>query len=384
MTELALSPLNDFHVEHGARMVPFAGWSMPVQYASIIEEHLATRGYAGLFDVSHMGEVLVHGDDAEAFLDWLLTNQVEGMKDGRAVYSPMCREDGGVVDDVIAMRLNRRRFLLVVNASNHAKDVAWISEQAQNYHCEVADVSAHYALLALQGPLACDILQRVMNPLHEAEDDAVFGSITPTGSSGSDLRHLKRFHFWDERLGDIPVIISRTGYTGENGYEIFCPPDRAEAVAEKIMEVGVPIGLLPCGLGARDSLRLEAGLPLYGNELSDNWTPLHAAIDWTVKFTKKDFCGKQALEKLTHGGLKQRLVHFIMEGRRIARSGTPVLSRGTVCGKVLSGCYSPVLERPVGSAMVAVSAMGGPLHVDLRGHETELRVANPPLHLAEI
>lgn len=388
MSDLKFSPLNDFHLEHGARMVPFAGWSMPVQYSSIIDEHLATRGYAGLFDVSHMGQLLVQGSGAEAFLDWLLTNRIAGIAEGQAVYSPMCREDGGVVDDVIAMRLGAKRFLVVVNASNQAKDFEWVQEQSANFDCEVSDVSEQYALLALQGPKAQDILQRTLNPLHAGANststDYAVGAGAKPGGSTSQLHLLKRFHFWQDVIANIPVIICRTGYTGEDGFEIFCPPERAADVAEEIMEVGVPIGLLPCGLGARDSLRLEAGYPLYGNELSDTLTPLHAALDWTVKLKKESFCGKATLEKLANGRLMQKLLYFHLDGRRIARAGTPVLCNGSECGRVISGAHSPVLERPIGSALVDISAHGGELTVDLRGNVMRLNVAKPPLHLLKV
>lgn len=362
MAETMKLPLHDFHAKHGARFVDFGGWDMPVQYSSILEEHTAVRTAAGLFDVSHMGEFHVYGKDAARFLDRLVVNSVENTPIGKAVYSPMCADDGGVVDDLILYRTEADAFLVCVNASNIEKDYAWFHKQAEawQFDLHIDNHSSNYALLAVQGPLAEAVLEAV---------------------GFQDIRALKRFRHQDMDFGDETVRVCRTGYTGEDGFEIYTSLSAAAPLAEAILEKGTPMGLKLCGLGARDSLRLEAGLPLYGHELTDTITPLEASLDWTVKFDKAAFCGKQALEAQKTSGVPRRVAHFKLEGRRIAREGTPVLSAtGDEVGRVLSGSLSPMIQRPIGSAIVATEAQAGPLFVDLRGHKLQLEIARPPLH----
>ena len=344
-------------------MVPFAGWEMPVQYTSIIEEHKAVRTAAGLFDVSHMGEVEVSGPEAAAFLDFLVTGHISALAPGRARYTMMCYDDGGVVDDVIVTRLEPEKFLVCVNAANAQKDVDWMIEKAVGFECAVNDVSAAWALLALQGPASAAILQALTQ--------------TPLGE-------LKRFAVVETTVAERTVLLSRTGYTGEAGFELYIAPDDAVAVADALMEAGAAAGLLPVGLGARDSLRMEAGYPLYGHEINASINPLAAGLGWTVKLKKPvRFLGQKALRAVEADGPSHQVVWFRLAGRRIAREGTDVqAANGEKVGRVLSGTLSPLLGQPIGSALVESAALAtdGPLSVDLRGNLMELERAQPPLH----
>lgn len=359
MTEpLSRTPLFDFHVALGARLVPFAGWEMPVQYSGIIEEHLAVRKAAGLFDVSHMGEARIRGRDAATFLDRVMTNEMSSIKPGSARYTIMCQPDGGCVDDLIVYRISENEFFICLNASNAAKDIAWMQSHIGTNQLEVIDECKAWAQLALQGPLAEKILSLVTDlPLSE----------------------IKRFQF---RIGTVAgasdCIVSRTGYTGSAGFEIYLPAAKATAVAQKLMSVGQPLGLLPVGLGARDSLRLEAGYPLYGHELSEKISPIEAGLGWTVKLSKPDFIGRAALQKQVDSKAHAKVVHFTLNDRRIARQGTPVLSGDTVVGEVLSGTLSPILNQPIGSALIKNSADPQSLAVDIRGTRIPLQIAVAP------
>ena len=364
MSDILHIPLHDFHAEQGARFVNFGGWNMPVQYTSILEEHKAVRTAAGLFDVSHMGEFLVTGVDAALFLDKLLVNSIAKAPVGKAVYSPMCASDGGVVDDLIVYRTGDETFLVCVNAGNIEKDFGWFLKQSARWSLDVQieDHSDDYALLALQGPKAAAIMQAI-------------------GFDSIDA--LKRFWHVLLPFAGEKVRVCRTGYTGEDGFEIYLSPKAADALAREIISKGEPFGVQLCGLGCRDSLRLEAGYPLYGHELSDSITPLEASLDWTVKLQKDDFIGKNALSEQQENGVPRRVVHFKLEGRRIAREGTPVIdAAGTAVGQVLSGTLSPMLGCPIGSAIVATAAKDAPLFVDLRGNHIALEVATLPLHKA--
>ena len=355
-------PLHDFHAAHGARFVAFGGWNMPVQYTSILDEHKAVREAAGLFDVSHMGEFHVQGSDAALFLDRLVTNAVATAPVGKAIYSPMCNAEGTVVDDLIIYRTAEDAFLVCVNASNIEKDFGWFLKQAERWglEVEIEDHSDVYALLALQGPKAEAILVAV---------------------GLEEVKGIKRFWHQLVTFGGEKIRVCRTGYTGEDGFEIYSSPKAAESLAKQILAEGEAHGVKLCGLGARDSLRLEAGLPLYGHELSDSITPLEASLDWTVKLKKADFIGKNALTEQTENGIPRRVVHFKLEGRRIAREGTPVVdAKGEQVGEVLSGTLSPILNSPIGSAIVRTEAKDQPLFVDLRGNQLALQVAKPPLH----
>ncbi|PXA05573.1 glycine cleavage system aminomethyltransferase GcvT [Coraliomargarita sinensis] len=362
MSEIQEIPLREFHAKHGARFVNFGGWNMPVQYTSILEEHQAVRKAAGLFDVSHMGEFFVRGTDAGAYLDRLVVNRIAKAPVGKAIYSPMCTEDGNVVDDLIVYCISATEFLICVNAGNIEKDLAWFRDKAAAWQLEltVEDQSEQFALLALQGPVAEEILV----------------------AAGLDAAaELQRFYHQSLAWDNAELRICRTGYTGEDGFEIYVHPNDAEKLAQRIMEAGAEKGLKLCGLGARDSLRLEAGLPLYGHEISNEISPLEAGLGWTVKFKKPDFVGKAALAQQKESGLKQRVIHFKLEGRRIAREGTDVVSEnGERVGRVLSGTLSPMTSTPIGSALVATEALDAALYVDLRGNKQTLLTAKPPLH----
>ena len=356
-------PLHDFHLERGARFVSFGGWNMPVQYTSILQEHKAVREAAGLFDVSHMGEFQVQGSDAALFLDRLLVNAVIGTPIGKALYSPMCNSEGSVVDDLIVYRTAEDAFLVCVNASNIEKDYGWFLKHAERWglEVEIEDHSDAYALLALQGPKA----------------EAIMGAIGLEAA-----KEIGRFCHQSVAFAGEKVRICRTGYTGEDGFEIYSSTKVALTLAQDIMIKGEVYGVQLCGLGARDSLRLEAGLPLYGHELSDSITPLEANLDWTVKLNKTDFIGKNALTEQKEKGVLRRVIHFTLDGRRIARESTAVFnSSGEAVGKVLSGTLSPMLNCPIGSAIIRVESKAFPLFVDLRGNELQLQIVKPPIYI---
>jgi len=354
----ARTPLYDWHARLGARFVPFAGWEMPVQYTGIIEEHLAARRTAGLFDVSHMGEARVSGRDAAASLERIMTNAMSSIPVGRARYSFMCREDGGVVDDVIVYRFGPEEFFICLNAGNAPGDVAHLRAHVFG-DCTVADETLSWAQLAIQGPRAVEIVQALA-------DRAVAS--------------LPRFAFVSGQCAGADVIFSRTGYTGEDGFELYVPPAQAEALADALMTQGRPLGLLPVGLGARDSLRLEAGYPLYGHEISETITPLQAGLGWAVKLNKGAFLGQQALAAEAAQGPAHRVVFFTLDDRRIARQGMPVFQGDTPVGEIRSGTLSPVKGKPIGSARVRTEALAGPLAVEVRGQKIPLTLATPPLY----
>lgn len=359
MSELKRTPLRDFHAAHGARLVDFAGWEMPVQYRSILEEHKAVRRAAGLFDVSHMGEVDVRGSQAAAFLDHLLTNDVSKLYPGRVLYSPMCYPHGGVVDDLLVYMRAPNEYLLCINAGNIDKDLAWLREQAARFDVTLTDRCADYALLAVQGPLATRIVQSL---------------------TGAKLDLVKYYHFTEGTVAGVHCLISRTGYTGEDGFELYHATGEAETLARAILDAGRPHGLELAGLGARDSLRLEAGYPLYGHEITADISPLTAGLGWTVKLSKTTgFIGREALQQEKHNGGAQQVVFFKTGDRRIVRQDTPVLdSTGQSVGRVLSGTLSPVLNEAIGSALVPRALIAAGLQVDIRGTKIHLQLVKPP------
>jgi aminomethyltransferase len=359
MADLKHTPLRDFHAAHGAKLVDFAGWEMPVQYRSILEEHKAVRRAAGLFDVSHMGEVDIEGPGAAAFLNALVTNNVGKMVPGRVLYSPMCHPDGGVIDDLLVYMRGPEDFFLCINAGNIAADLEWIRSRAAGREVTVTDRSDSCALLAVQGPKAVSIVQ----PLTETRLDL-----------------LKYYHFTEGRVAGVRCIISRTGYTGEDGFELYHASGDAVALAEALLAAGEPQGLELCGLGARDSLRLEAGFPLYGHELSRDISPLTAGLGWTVKLDKEaDFSGKAALAQEKKEGSPRKVVFFRTGDRRIVRPETPVSGAdGAIVGRVLSGTLSPMLSEAIGSALVEAAAAAKPLQVDIRGSLIQLQLVKPP------
>ncbi len=329
---------------------------MPVQYRSILEEHRVVRGAAGLFDVSHMGEFGVEGPGAAAFLDALVTNSVGKMYPGRVLYSPMCHPDGGVIDDLLVYMRGPEDFMLCVNAGNIATDLEWIRGRASGLEVAVSDRSDATALIAVQGPRAVALVQTLTD---------------------AKLEHVRYYHFTEGVVAGIRCLVSRTGYTGEDGVELYHASGDAPALAAALMAAG---GIEPCGLGARDSLRLEAGFPLYGHELSRSISPLTAGLGWTVKLDKPaDFAGRAALALEKKEGSVRRVIHFKTGDRRIVRPETPVADEdGAIVGRVLSGTLSPMLSEAIGSALVETPALARRLRVDVRGTLIDLQLVKPP------
>ncbi len=339
-------------------MVDFAGWDMPVQYKSILEEHKAVRARCGLFDVSHMGEAEVKGPDALRFLQHLVTNDCSKLFPGRVLYTVMCYPHGGVVDDLLVYMRGEGDYLLCINAGNIAKDIAWMQEQAKGFNCTVTDRSDDYAQLAIQGPTAVALVQ----------------TLTQT-----DLAGIKYYHFADGEVAGVKCLISRTGYTGEDGLELYCAATEGVKLAEALVAAGGPFGLELAGLGARDSLRLEAGFPLYGHEITEAINPLSAGLGWVVKFDKGPFIGSEVLQAVKAKGPAQKIVFFRTGDRRIVRAETPVLNpAGAAVGRVVSGTLSPILNEAIGSALVDAAAAKEPLQVDIRGARLNLSLVKPP------
>jgi aminomethyltransferase len=358
---LKRTPLHACHVELGGRLVPFAGWEMPVQYAGVIEEHRAVRTAAGLFDVSHMGEIRVRGAGAEALLQGLTPNDVAKLAPGRAHYSGLLTERGTYVDDLLVYRLAADDFLVVVNASNAERDLAWIASRAAGGDAEVVDESDRWALLALQGPKAVEIL-------------------TPLASSG--VSELRYYGFQQGEVTGRPALISRTGYTGEDGFELYLAPEDAPEIWRRLLAAGADRGLVPAGLGARDTLRLEAAMALYGHEIDESTTPFEAGLGWVVKLDKGDFTGREALLAQRERGLERTLVGFEVQGRGIARQGHGVLSQGEKAGTVTSGTWSPTFEKALGMAYVplALASPGTSLTLDVRGKPLPAQVVELPFY----
>lgn len=358
------------HVKLGGRLIDFGGWELPVQYVGIAEEHRACRSAVGLFDVSHMGEIEIRGDSAEAFLDFLVAQDISQLALNQAVYTVMCHESGGVVDDLVIYRRAPKRFLVVVNASNTEKDFQHILATAQRTHSRWKDLkitndSADYTQIAIQGRHAEAILAKLT--------DVSLDSIKTYWSEPGTL------------LQSIPSLISRTGYTGEDGFEIYVPWDQGPKVWQALLEEGTPLGLQACGLGARDTLRLEMKYALYGNELTDETLPLEAGLAWVVKLGKaSDFQGKAALLKAKERGLKKQVVGIKMKGKGIPRHGYTVYSQtsDSPIGVITSGTQSPSLNEPIGIASVdlAESKVGTPLAIDIRGNRILAEIVPTPFY----
>lgn len=360
---LRKTPLESCHLALGARMVPFAGYSMPVQYSGIIDEHTSVRTAAGLFDVSHMGEVRVQGPDAQSFVQWITTNDVTKLEPGKAQYSLLCKADGTLIDDIIVYCIARDHYFICVNASNRFKDFEWLSQHAKtrNINARLTDESDHFAQIALQGPKAAAIVQ---------------------GLTSFDLASLKPFRFAFTKVGPAEVLMARTGYTGEDGFELYVDPKHAAALWNKLMDFGKPQGLKPVGLGARDTLRLEMKYSLYGNDIDEAHTALESDLGWVVKFDKGDFLGREALLKQKQQGVAQRLVGFKMLERGIARHGYPVVIDGKPAGIVTSGTHSPSLDLDIGCAYVPVSHAhpGAEIKIDIRGKTLAAVVVKTPFY----
>jgi glycine cleavage system T protein (aminomethyltransferase) len=359
---LKKTPLNARHRSSGARMVPFAGWDMPVEYSGVTQEHMAVRTRAGLFDVSHMGEIEIAGKDALAAVQRISSNDASRLQVGQAQYSGLLTPKGTFVDDLLVYRLGPSHFLLVVNAGNIPTDYAWIAEQIAPAGDAVAvDASARYALLALQGPAAAEVLQ----PL-----------------TGVDLASMKYYWFAHGEVASVRATISRTGYTGEDGFEIFVPPASADRVWQAILESGRAADVVPCGLGARDTLRLEASMRLYGNDIDDSTTALEADLNWIVGWKKDDFVGAAALRDQKSSGVTRKIVGFEMIDRGIARHGYDVYVGDAKAGVVTSGTQTPYLKKAIGMAYVPVdhTAPGTEFDIDIRGRRTRARVVPMPFY----
>ncbi len=354
------TPLYDYHLAHKGRMVPFGGYILPVQYETgVIAEHKAVRESCGLFDVSHMGELRIRGKDALANINMLLTNDFTDMEIGRVRYSPMCNASGGIVDDLIVYKFAEDDYLLVVNAANKDKDAAWIRTHLTG-EAEMEDQSDSYAQLALQGPKSREILAKLA-------DESGF----PT----------KYYSFVPElQVAGVPCLVSRTGYTGEFGYELYCAPDQVEKLAEALLEAGSELGLIPCGLGARDTLRLEAGMPLYGHEMSDEITPLEAGLGFFVRMDKQDFIGKTALEE--KGEPSKIRVGLVLTDRGIAREHSDVYVGEEKVGLTTSGTLAPYINKAVAMATVDKRFMepGTKVVIDVRGRKLAAEVVPMPFY----
>ena len=345
------TPFYDIHRSLGAKMLSFHGWEMPLQYSGIIDEHINTRTNVGLFDVSHMGRFEVKGSDAYDCLQTLVTNDISKLNDHQALYSPICHNNGGIIDDLIIYMINREKFLVVVNASNREKDLDWIVKHSKS--AVVENISDKTALLALQGPLAQKILDKTI--------------------AGANLDQLKPFDVVITNIFGIECMISRTGYTGEDGFEIFFDSSKID-IWDKLIELGSRFNIKPAGLGARDTLRLEAGLMLYGNDINESTTPLDVPLKWTVKFEKKEFIGKEAL--LTQQ-INRKLVGFEVLEKRIARHGNEVLMDSEKVGFVTSGSFSPTVKKSIGFCFVPIYVSPNQLiEINIGGKLYKARVGN--------
>ncbi|MHB2037543.1 MAG: glycine cleavage system aminomethyltransferase GcvT [Nitrososphaerales archaeon] len=360
------SHLYNYHKEHG-KITEFSGFEMPLWYTSIIDEHTAVRNSAGLFDVSHMGRVSISGKGVSDYLDHLLPTNCSKIRNGRAFYSVICNESGGIIDDVITNKSSEFDYSMVINAGNREKDLAWLKRIAQNYEVSLEDYSDSSALIALQGPLASELLQEVAD---------------------SKLSELKRFSFIQSLVDGERCQISRTGYTGEDGFEITIydtplnQPERALKIWTKLLALGSGKGVLPCGLGARDSLRLEAGMCLYGQDIDEKTTPIEASLESVVNLDERRFIGKEAIEAQIKNGVVRKRVAFSMLDAGIPRHGFDILFSGKSVGVVTSGTFSPVMKKGIGMAYVPspISSIGQKLTVKIRDSERNSEVVPVPFY----
>jgi aminomethyltransferase len=363
-------PLHSEHERFGARFGTFGEWYVPLYYTSVIEEHETVRKGVGVFDISHMGEFYVRGKDARSIINHWITNDVAKLTPGRALYSPVCRDNGGIVDDVVVMEIGPEEYLIVVNAANIEKDFEWFSANmrggcasgAKSY-CETVleNESDETALLAVQGPKSKTVVSELFN---------------------IDLTKISYYHFmkFDSAFG--PILLSETGYTGEEGYEIFSSIDQALPIWKRLMAVGEKVKLKPIGFGARDTLRLELRFLLYGHDMTDETTPLEAGLDWTVAWNKKDFIGKNALQDQRRQGISRKLIGFQIEGRGIAREGCVVCVEGRSVGEVTSGTYSPTIKKSIGLAYVAsqYSKVGQTIDIEIRNQFHRAQIVKTPFY----
>jgi aminomethyltransferase len=354
---LKRTPLRDVHAAAGAKMVPFGGWDMPVQYTGIIEEHRCVRSAVGLFDISHMGEFEVRGTGALAAVQSITTNDASTLAVGQVQYSLLCYPEGGIVDDLTLYRLAEDHYMLTVNASNIDKDWAWVTGHGGG--AEWKNVSAETGLLAVQGPRAEALVQRLAD---------------------RDVTSVPYYHFAQGAVAGVQCLISRTGYTGEDGFELYAPATQLEALWHALMDTGKGDGIQPIGLGARDTLRLEMKFALYGNDIDETTNPLEAGLGWVVKPAKGEFIGRKAIEAMRAAGVTRKLVGFEMAERAVARHGYRLLKGGDPVGVVTSGSFSPSLEHCIGMGYVRadLAPVGTELDVDIRGQAHRARVVRTP------
>lgn len=358
METLKNTPLRGEYEKYGGKVVDFAGYALPMQFKGILQEHEAVRERAGLFDVTHMGEVTVKGEDAEAFVDYLLTNDIKGLNDNDVVYTFMCNSEGGVVDDLLVYKFSKEKYMLVINASNKEKDVKWILDKKGDFKVNIENISDYVAQMALQGPKAQEVLQKLVK---------------------TDLNQIKFFKFRDDvEIESKKTLVSRTGYTGEDGFEIYCKPEDACYIWKRILEVGEEVGTEPIGLGARDTLRFEATLPLYGNEMDETISPLEMGFGFFVKLNKGDFIGRDAMAKQKEKGLTRKLVGFELLGKGVPRHGYEVYKDGQKIGHVTTGYMSPTLKKAIGLALVDAnySKLGTELEIKIRNKMCKAVVIN--------
>jgi aminomethyltransferase len=363
--DIKRTPLNAVHRSMGGRMVDFGGWDMPVQYpAGTVEEHLRTRNHSGLFDVSHMGEIDVRGPEAIAFVNSITSNDVTKLIDGQAQYSALTTPEGTVIDDLLVYRFAADRLLLVVNAGTTEKDWEWITSHKRDEKVELKNVSSEYCQIALQGPDALKILQ---------------------GLTELNLSEIKYYHFTEGQVDGVPAIVSRTGYTGEDGFEVYAAADKAEQLWNKILEAGnygSDEGVIPCGLAARNTLRLEASMALYGHEIDETTTLLEANLGWICKLNKGDFIGRASLAKQKEDGIKRKLVGFEVTERGIARDEQEIVINGERVGKVTSGSPAPYLKKNIGMGYVPVELAneGQEIQIDVRGRLVNAQIVKTPFY----
>ncbi|MEM2750104.1 MAG: glycine cleavage system aminomethyltransferase GcvT [Nitrososphaerales archaeon] len=365
-----ITPLYSYHKEYGY-IISFANYLLPLWFKGIVEEHLAVRNSAGLFDVSHMGRFIIKGREAINFLDYTLPTNLKKTYDGRCFYSIMCNEKGGIIDDLVTMRVKDDEFIMVVNAINREKDFEWLSKNSMNFSVDLIDITDESALIALQGPLAPMILQKMVD---------------------INLSNIKRYHHASAKINGINVQISRTGYTGEDGFEILissCSINesmKAEKIWDMILTIGKDVNLLPCGLGARDTLRLEAGMVLYGQDIDENTTPLEAKLDWLIPMDKvNDYVGKRAILEQMKKGVEKVRIGFVMKEKGIPRTGYEILIDNKVVGKVTSGTFSPILKKGIGMGYIPkdLEQLGKELSISIRGVLSNAIITKPPFYDTE-
>ena len=358
-SDLKITPLHSMHKELGGKLVPFAGWHMPIQFKGVMEEHKCVRDGVGIFEVSHMGEIEITGPDAKKLIQYLVTNDIEPMQNNQALYTLMCLETGGVVDDLLVHRFSDDHYFLCVNASNSDKDFQWILKNAGDFDAVVKNTSQETAQLAVQGKHSEALLQKLCD---------------------ISLSEIEYYHFRKGKIHNFECILARTGYTGEDGFEVYLDSKHAESVYKALIEEGKSFNLQPIGLGARDTLRMEMGYALYGNELNENCNPLEAGLGWVIKLQKDDFLGKAALKKQKDAGLSRKLVGIRLLDRGVPRPHYRVLSEGSPVGELTSGTFSPSLNTGIGLCYVSkeYAKLGTKLDVEIRKLNVPAEVVKPP------